>query len=594
MSQQIRVLPDKLINQIAAGEVVQRPASVVKELIDNALDAGSNHIKIVIKEGGKQLIQIIDDGIGMDQTDASICFEKHATSKISNTEDLFHIQTMGFRGEALAAISSVAQLEMITCLRGAEVGTRIIIEGGAMKKQATTAAPSGTTISVKNLFYNIPARRNFLKSNSIEMKHIIEEFYRAALARTSVAFSLYHNGTEIYQLPVAKLNHRIIHIFGEGYKKQLIPCEETTSLLKITGYIGKPTYAKKTRGEQFFFVNKRLIKHNYLHHAIKSAFEGLLPRENFPFYVLFFEIAPDKIDVNVHPAKTEIKFEDERMVYAMLTAVVKKGLATHHIANALDFEANINCSPLNLSRPAAIPTFTNKATRNYMQFQANDNIAITTPREQPKLHLLAEKKETNAQLGRTNLKYDHAVPALQLYNTYILTQVTSGILLIDQNGAHERILYDKFIKQLANNQSGASQQLLMPVQVTLNPTDCLLVQEHQMSLHSLGFRVDLLGQDSIVITGLPVVVTTCAPQSLLEALIEQFKWNQAKYTLAVQENLARSLAKRASMPAGKKLTPIAINSLLAQFFSCTNMNYTPDGRKIFTLLSQKTLTGLLS
>ena len=345
MSDIIRLLPDSIANQIAAGEVVQRPASVVKELIENAIDADSRAIKVVIKDAGKALIQVIDNGVGMSEVDARMSFEKHATSKIRTSEDLFNIQTMGFRGEALASIAAVAQLEMETCHKKGELGTRIVIEGAEVKTQTPVAAPQGTKISVKNLFFNVPARRNFLKSNPVETKHMIDEFQRAALARPDIVFSFYQNAQEIYQLTAAKLSHRIVHLFGDAYKKQLVPCQEATNSLKLQGYIGKPAYAKKTRGEQFFFVNQRFIKSPYLNHAVKNAFEGLLSQDVFPFYVLFIDIDPQRIDVNVHPTKTEIKFEDERMVYSILTAAIKQALAVHHVTPSIDFEQNVNFDP---------------------------------------------------------------------------------------------------------------------------------------------------------------------------------------------------------------------------------------------------------
>jgi DNA mismatch repair protein MutL len=333
---------------------VQRPASVVKELMENAIDAGSSSVKVAIKDAGKALVQLIDNGVGMSEVDARMSFEKHATSKIKTADDLFDIHTMGFRGEALASIAAISQLEMETCRTAGELGTRIVIEGSQIKAQTPIAAPHGTKISVKNLFFNVPARRNFLKSNPVETKHILDEFQRVALSRPDIAFSFYQNGTETYQLPATKLSHRIVHLLGETYKKQLIPCSEETDVVKIEGYIGKPEYAKRTRGEQFFFVNQRFIKSAYLHNAVKNAFEGLLPPNAFPFYVLFIAIAPARIDVNVHPTNTEIKFDDERLVYAMLAAAIKKALSVHHIAPSIDFEQNVNF-PL-FDAPAAATT----------------------------------------------------------------------------------------------------------------------------------------------------------------------------------------------------------------------------------------------
>jgi DNA mismatch repair protein MutL len=606
MSHLIRLLPDALANQIAAGEVVQRPASVVKELLENSIDAGSTAIKVVIKDAGKTLIQVIDDGTGMSEVDARMSFEKHATSKISTVADLFNIQTMGFRGEALASIAAIAQLEMETCHRKEALGTRIVIEGSHVKTQVPVAASQGTKISVKNLFFNVPARRNFLKSNPIETKHIIEELQRVALARPDIAFSFYQNSLETYQLPVTKLSHRIVHLFGEAYKKQLIPCQEETDLLKIRGYIGKPEYAKKTRGEQFFFVNQRFIKSLYLHHAVKNAFEGLLPHNVFPFYVLFIEVAPAQIDVNVHPTKTEIKFEDERMVYSILTAAVKKALATHHITPSIDFEQNINFNPF-----AAVPSTTASATdtikeKNYVQFRnpgMSQQSGVKTwekifqnlenaPSEHPaEIATSFQASSTIDAPTEVSLLAPGAenVVKIQLHRRYILTQLKSGLLLIDQHAAHERILYEQYLKPLLNHQTRSSQQLLFPVHVALNPADMVLVQAHVADMHALGFVLASFGKDSLIVTGCPTEAVGHDLKQLLEGLIEQFKWNQETFSLTAQENLARSLAKRACIQPGKKLQQEEINMLVDQLFACTHPHYTPTGRKTFVVMTLEAL-----
>lgn len=606
MSHLIRLLPDALANQIAAGEVVQRPASVVKELLENSIDAGSTAIKVVIKDAGKTLIQVIDDGTGMSEVDARMSFEKHATSKISTVADLFNIQTMGFRGEALASIAAIAQLEMETCHSKEALGTRIVIEGSHVKTQVPVAASQGTKISVKNLFFNVPARRNFLKSNPIETKHIIEELQRVALARPDIAFSFYQNSLETYQLPTTKLSHRIVHLFGEAYKKQLIPCQEETDLLKIRGYIGKPEYAKKTRGEQFFFVNQRFIKSLYLHHAVKNAFEGLLPHNVFPFYVLFIEVAPTQIDVNVHPTKTEIKFEDERMVYAILTAAVKKALATHHITPSIDFEQNINFNPF-----AAVPPKTASATdtikeKNYVQFrnpgmsqqsgvktweklfQSLGNSPFEHPAEMTTSFQASSTIDAPTEVSLLMPAGENVVK-IQLHRRYILTQLKSGLLLIDQHAAHERILYEQYLQPLLHHQTRSSQQLLFPVHVALNPADMVLVQAHVADMHALGFVLASFGKGSLIVTGCPTEAVGHDLKQLLEGLIEQFKWNQATFSLTAQENLARSLAKRACIQPGKKLQQEEINMLVDQLFACTHPHYTPTGRKTFVVMTLEAL-----
>jgi DNA mismatch repair protein MutL len=606
MSHLIRLLPDSLANQIAAGEVVQRPASVVKELIENAIDAESSAIKVVVKDAGKTLIQVIDNGNGMSEVDARMSFEKHATSKISTAADLFNVHNMGFRGEALASIAAVAQVEMETCHKEGELGTRIVIEGSQVKTQEPVSAARGTKISVKNLFFNVPARRNFLKSNPIETKHIIEEFQRTALARPDIAFSLYQNETETYQLPATKLSHRIVHLLGEAYKKQLIPCQEATDSLKIQGYIGKPTYAKKTRGEQFFFVNSRFIKSSYLHHAVKSAFEGLLPQDVFPFYVLFIDIAPSHIDVNVHPTKTEIKFDDERMVYSILMSTIKKALAVHHVAPSIDFEQNTNFNPF-----AAPPSTTrqypsNTTEKNYVQFknlgtakqegakdweklfQGLEQALPEDNAEQSTMFHRASAVNAPANEGRALASITESAVKIQLHEKYLLTQVKSGLLLIEQNAAHERILYERYLQAL-QNKSGSAQQLLFPIHVSLNPADLALVEGHEAEIRALGFILESFGKDSLIISGCPVEVADQDPKQLLEGLIEQFKWNKAQFSLSTQENLARSMAKRACIQPGKRLKKEEIDNLVDQLFACTNPNYTPDGRTIFITITLEDL-----
>jgi len=587
----IHTLSDLLVNQIAAGEVIQRPASVVKELLDNAIDAQSTAIKIIIKDAGKQRIQVIDNGIGMDERDARICFEKHATSKISSTEDLFNIQTLGFRGEAMASIAAVSQLYMETRLHEASIGTSIVIEGSDLKKQEPIATPAGTNISVNNLFYNVPARRSFVKSNAVEFKHIVEEVQHAALARPDIGFSLYHNGNDIYQLTPEKVNHRIVHLFGSHYKKQLLPCQETTPIISLKGYIGKPEEAKKTRGEQFLFVNQRFIKSPFLNHAIKNAYDRLLAGDSFPFYALYIEIDPHLIDINVHPTKMEIKFQDEKMIYAILQSVVKKSLATHHVMDAIDFDQDVNFGPLSFSHPIQIKSNVDDIHKNSNYIPSNTRFVTPSsknweslfPDDQP---ILANKWESPPPLNNV------IGQAVQLYDSYIITQVQSGGLLIDQQAAHERILYDKFSVHV-ENKSGVSQQFLIPEQLDLNPADYMLVLEHEPILKSLGFVIDPFGTSTIIIHGHPTELNQYRSKELLEGIIEQLKSNNTKLESSISEGIIRALAKRASIPHGKKLTTLEIDALLAQLFSSTNTMYTPDGRKICVMLGRDNLMNML-
>lgn len=615
MADRIHLLPDVLANQIAAGEVIQRPASVVKELLENAIDAGGSNIRVVIKDAGKTLIQVIDDGMGMSEVDARMSLEKHATSKISTTDDLFNIQTMGFRGEALPSIAAVAQLEIETCPEGAELGTRLVVESSTIKTQEPVSTSRGTKIGVKNLFFNVPARRNFLKSAPVETKHIIDEFQRVALARPDIAFSLYQNENETYQLPATKLSHRIVHLFGEAHKQQLVPCQEATDLIKFQGYIGKPTYAKKTRGEQFFFVNKRFIKSPYLHHAVKRAFEGLLPSDTFPFYVLFMDIAPARIDVNVHPTKTEIKFEDERMVYSILEATIRQALAVHHIAPSLDFEQNVNFDPLGFQKSTKADRSNSATERNYAQFKnlstakadrqdwekllerlGKDISAPKADREQAPIMFTVPSTDYSAtEETRTKpITTSEAATAstMQLHARYILASVKSGLLLIDQHAAHERILYEKYLQSLTSK-AGTAQQLLFPHHITLNPSDLALIQDCKEALQALGFVIDSFGKDSIIVSGCPAEAANHEPKQLIEGLIEQYKWNKAQLTLSTQENLARSLAKRSCIQPGKQLSALEIEALIAQLFACKLANHTPDDRKIWVILTPEELADLL-
>lgn len=597
----IRLLPDTLANQIAAGEVVQRPASVVKELLENALDAGATEIEVIIREAGKSLIQIVDNGSGMSETDARMSLERHATSKISTSDDLFAIQTMGFRGEALASIAAVAQMEISTRREEEELGTRICVEGSVVKVQEPVAQIPGTAIHVKNLFFNVPARRNFLKSNSVEMKHIIQEFQRVALARPDISFSLFQNDLQTYQLPAGKLSQRIVGLFGTNYKSQLAACEESVGDFVVHGYVGKPEASKKTRGDQYFFVNGRFIKSNYLNHAVVQAYEGLIPEGTHPFYVLFIEMPPNRVDVNVHPTKTEVKFDDERTLYALLHAAAKQALAKHNLAPALDFGSDVNLSQKIQSQRQFVQDL------HYGQFK-------TTPRDDRNLSNWQKLYEENPgkpidnrdwptpetteeDTGRITFQsrmHDAAeseggkgdVPAhlFQLHARYIVAQVPSGMMLIDQTAAHERICYEKFLRNLSSGQ-GASQQTLFPQTITLNPGDVSLVKEMHEQIAALGFVIEEFGAHDYLIKGVPADLQNGDEKSIFEGVIEQFKYNASRYTLPVHENLARSLAKRSAIKEGAVLMEAEMRDLVDQLFACKNPNYAPDGRKTLTLLS---------
>ncbi len=613
MEDVIRLLPDAIANQIAAGEVVQRPASIVKELLENAIDAKATLITLIVKESGKNLVQVIDNGTGMSETDARLSFERHATSKIKKADDLFNILTMGFRGEALASIAAVAQVELRTKRAEDTLGTYICIEGSQFKSQESIACATGTSIAIKNVFFNVPARRNFLKSNPVEMRHILDEFNRVALAHPEVEFQLFHNDMEIHHLVIGKLSQRIVGIFGKNYQKQLATCQEETPLVNIKGYIGRPENAKKTRGEQFFFVNKRFIKHAYLNHAVVGAYESLIPSEHYPFYVLFLEIDPVHIDINIHPTKTEIKFDDERSVYAIVQSAVRKALSIHHFNPAIDFETDANFSaqthkketlaenPLyqgtgNKTFSASLPSFTKKRAGDWEKLYQDLKKNSSEVRQKNETERLTFESNVNQLKQETtkDAKTQNNLerPVFQLHRQYIISAVKSGILLIDQVAAYERILYDKYKKQLTS-QKKVTQQLLFPMEIQLNASDFELILEIETEIRNLGFVFVVIKPQHLQLTGMPQGVHNEDQKEIFEDFIEQFKNYQSNLQITQHDSLARALAKRTATRLKVKLLSQEINLLIDQLFASQNPNYTPDGRVIFRSLSLLELASLL-
>ncbi|QOI97230.1 MAG: DNA mismatch repair endonuclease MutL [Flammeovirgaceae bacterium] len=578
----IQLLPDSIANQIAAGEVVQRPASAVKELLENSIDAGCTSVKLIVKDAGKTLIQVIDDGSGMSETDARMSLERHATSKIRRAEDLFTLRTMGFRGEALASIAAVSQLEMRTRLADKELGTLLVVEASEVKKQEPVACDKGTSISVKNLFFNIPARRNFLKSNPVELRHVVDEFQRLALANPSVAFLMIQGDELIYDLPAGKISQRIVNLFGRAYQEQLAACREETEFVKVAGYVGKPEFARKTRGEQFLFVNNRFIRSNYLNHAVMNAFEGLLPENSFPFYVLFIEIDPKHIDVNVHPTKTEIKFDDERAVYAVIRAAVRQALGTHSLAPSIDFSEDVNIiAKLSQSSQPKEVYFEERFQPSTMRSSADWQKLFETGLPNSRLLGTDEKSELFDEMPQVEPELTGEL--FQLFNQYLIQPVVRGLLIIDQQAAHERILYEQFLNRL-HSKSGESQQCLFPQAVTFLPADYALLTEMTPEILALGFRFEPFGKNTVQIRGIPAGLPPGREKELLEGLIEQFKGNQAELALPLNENLARSLAMRAAVKAGDKLEPEIMKTIAKQLFKCAVSNYNLDGRLTFFIL----------
>lgn len=586
MADIIQLLPDSIANQIAAGEVIQRPASVVKELMENALDANADEIKLIIKGSGKVLIQVIDNGKGMSETDARMAFERHATSKIRTAQDLFEIKTMGFRGEALASIAAIAQVDLITRQGREELGSHIAIHASSVVKQEVCQAPQGTTFTVKNLFYNIPARRKFLKSDPVELKHIMEEFHRIALAHPDIFFSLHHNGNEVYHLPKGNLRQRIVNIFGKSYNEKIVPVHEDTDHIKVTGYVGKPEAAKKTRGEQYIFVNHRYIKSNYLNHAIRSTYLELINNELHPFYVIFMEMDPSQIDINVHPTKQEIKFEEERLVYNYLKVSIKHALGQYNITPTIDFDIDYNLTTSSASGGQSVPEFRKQNLSGVKDEFKRDNLRAWETlykeiEEESPAAVTIESKFSQPELdGKDGNSSSHSKAPYQIQQSYILSQIKSGFLLIDQQSAHERILYEKYLAALSKN-GFPSQKQLFPEAIDLTPAKAATLKTILPQLNRLGFEIEEFGNDSYIIHGVPVGLESVeSGKGLVEELLHQYE-NNLEFQLGIPENLARSMAISTALKRGTNLQDDEMFSLIDQLFACSVPYKSPSGKKCF-------------
>ncbi|HEY8404848.1 MAG TPA: DNA mismatch repair endonuclease MutL [Flavobacteriales bacterium] len=592
----IHLLPDAVANQIAAGEVVQRPASVVKELLENAIDAQATNIKLVVKDAGKTLIQVTDNGIGMSETDARMSFERHATSKIRKTEDIFHIHTKGFRGEALASIAAVAQVELKTRLRGAQTGTLIEIEGSKLKRQEPESCPEGTTFAVKNLFFNIPARRYFLKSDSIELRHIIDEFQRVVLTHPEIAFTFTHNGQEVFSLPAVSLRQRIVHVFGSRYNEKLVPVEESTDIVSVSGFIGKPDTAKKTRGEQFFFINNRFIKNSYLHHAVMTAFQELIPNGHFPLYLLYLTIDPAQIDINIHPTKTEIKFQDERAIYAILHAAVRRALGRFSIAPSLDFEqeTSIPITPLRPGQEIKPPSV--HINPDFNPFKTDERPKRESvisgwfekrERSDGWQDLLQIKKEVNTEQyipeqeevaqSTVDFELEDDVQPFQLHRKYIVFTTPKGMMLIDQQRAHRRVLFEKYLRQMEEGK-GMVQQLLFPAEASLQPADMALIQGQMDDIRALGFDVSIVENNRLEILGVPADASISDAQQLMEDFVEQLKNERDNLQYSPREKMAWAFARSSSIRYGQMLTAPEMSNMVAQLMQCA-MPYVAERNK---------------
>lgn len=603
----IHLLSDHIANQIAAGEVIQRPSSAVKEMLENSVDAGATEIQLIIKDAGKELIQVVDNGSGMSPTDARMCFERHATSKIKDINDLFSIRTMGFRGEAMASIAAVAQVEMKTMQTDAEVGSKIVVEGTEVKSQEPCANPPGTSISVKNLFFNVPARRHFLKSNTTEFRHIVDEFTRVALAYPKIAFRLFHNGTEQFHLSAGNMKTRVVDLLGNSYAKNLVPVEEQTDLLNITGFIGKPEAATRTRGNQFFFINNRFIKSPYLHHAVVNAYEGLIEKESFPFYVLFLEVDPARVDVNVHPTKQEVKFEDDRLMYAYLSAAVKHALAKYNIAPSLDFTLNPEIQKLSSVQLPTTDDTREKTQKGYLsntfsqKGQAHFVEKSDSLKKWKDLYKIAneqveEKSEPVSDSSRESLQL-HATKApvsenvhniLLVQGSMLVTTVKSGLMVIHIRRAQERIWYERLLDQW-NDGDAPSQQILFPLSYELPPQDAILLGEVLPDLARLGFDISPFGKNTYVVQGVPSSLPSGEEKNVLDEVIEQLKHESSEATAKRSEKLLVNMAKRLSRNTSAIQHKENQQGLIDELFACTQPEYTADGKKIFTLVAKDEL-----
>jgi DNA mismatch repair protein MutL len=602
----ILLLPDNIANQIAAGEVIQRPASAVKELLENAVDAGATEIKLIINDAGKSLVQVIDNGSGMSETDARMCFERHATSKIQTIEDLFHIRTMGFRGEALASIAAVAQVELKTKRADDETGVYIEIENSVVKKQDPIAAPVGTSIAMKNLFFNVPARRNFLKSNAAEMRHIVDEFTRVAMSFPEILFTLTANNQQLFHLEVGSLKQRIVQLLGNNYNAKLVSVKEDTDYMNIYGFVGKPETAKKTRGDQYFFVNNRFIKSAYLNHAVMNAYQEMIPSENFPMYVLFIDLDPTVVDVNVHPTKQEIKFEDEKIIYAFVQAAVKHALAQFSVAPTLDFELDASIQQLSsIQHPftekkqeaatsgSIFKGFTQKHQAHFIE--KSEPIAIGLKHWKDIYEPLAGDRKAMAELKdrttdneqRSTLNQEDA-ELNQLLNTYITVPSKNGFLLVHQQAAHERVLYEQ-LKAAGKDKPVATQRSMFPSTLELTPSDSVVLEEIIGDLQYLGYIIEPFGKNTYVIQGTPADVAQGNEKHVIDILLEQYKHFSNEVKFSKREKLIRSLARQQSIKTGVRLTEREMRQLLTDLFACEQPNVTADGNPTYLEFKQEQL-----
>jgi DNA mismatch repair protein MutL len=599
MSSIIQLLPDHVANQIAAGEVVQRPASVVKELLENAVDARATDIKLIIKDAGKSLVQVIDNGLGMSVTDARLCFERHATSKIRQAEDLFSLHTKGFRGEALASIAAIAHVEMKTKQEHEELGTHIVIEGSKFVSQDVAVLPKGTSFSVKNLFFNIPARRNFLKSDTVEYRHIIDEFQRVAMAHPKIHFTFYHNGSEMFNLPASSLRQRVVNVFSGKTNEKLVPVQEDTEIVTIEGFVCKPEFAKKSRGEQFFFVNDRFIKSGYLHHAVMAAYDGILKDGAQPSYFLYLAVPPNTIDINIHPTKTEIKFDDEQAMYAILRASIKHSLGQFNVAPVLDFDRDANLDTPYHYKDLEGATPTIQVDGNYNPFaeakpskqfssykkpepMANwESLYVGLKHDTEEIETLTfENEEVTSSLFNDEEVEQTVHKTYQIHKKYIVSPIKSGMVIVDQQRAHQRVLYEQFLTNMTVHQA-SSQQLLFPLNLYFSSTEMELIADLELSLMNTGFVFEKNNESHVVISGIPVNVTESEVSLVLEQLISDLQDGIPESSFSQNDTIAKSMAKSLAVKTGSYLTEREQENLVNGLFACKDPNVSPFQKPTF-------------
>ena len=604
----IRLLPDNVANQIAAGEVIQRPASAVKELLENAIDAGATQIKLYLKDAGRTLVQVVDNGIGMSPTDARLAFERHATSKIRSADDLFTLHTKGFRGEALASIASIAQVELITCQEGQQVGTSLKIEGNKITEQTPMVASRGTSIAMKHLFFNVPARRNFLKSDTVEMRHILDEFHRVVLAHPDLQFSLFHNDVEQFALPATTLRKRIVQLFGQRLNEQLIPVEENTELLRIHGFISKDSY-KKNKSLQFFMVNQRFIKNRYLHHAVVSAFEGLLKEGEQPEYFLHLEIDPKHIDINIHPTKTEIKFDNDQAIYALLRSAIKHSLGQFHVLPSIDFSLDEqNEVPYSYKdKEAQTPVY--HVDRNFNPFKM-DTPTPEAPKQAPTPYLKGQPSPQWEQLytgipSKANAPTEEDITdpfaafqqesrvqtSLYFQRKYLITFFKDKVLFVHVARAHQRILYERFRRTMLQGHS-LSQSLLFPLEFEYTPSEILALEPMLPELRNAGFMIEIAG-NLVRFTGLPPMIKESQVQGFLYDLLERAIEDIPQDIITQEEMLAKILAKNLAIRAGQTLSGEEQEQLVYDLFTCQEPQLSPFGKKTYTEMTVSELESRL-